>query len=49
MIYSAAHGDTAFTVPRFDAYLRRVMPTWAKPATDQGLAAIAIAYPKTDD
>jgi hypothetical protein len=26
MIYSPAHGDTAFTVPLFDAYLRRTMP-----------------------
>lgn len=26
MIYSPAHGDTAFTVPLFDAYLRRVIP-----------------------
>ena len=26
MIYSPAHGDTAFTVPLFDSYLRRVMP-----------------------
>ena len=26
MIYSPAHGDTAFTVPMFDEYLRRVMP-----------------------
>jgi len=26
MIYSPAHGDTAFTVPLFDAYCRRVMP-----------------------
>ncbi|MCY3821490.1 MAG: ATP-binding protein [Gammaproteobacteria bacterium] len=26
MIYSPAHGDTAFTVPLFDAYLRRVVP-----------------------
>ena len=26
MIYSPAHGDTAFTVPLFDVYLRRVMP-----------------------
>jgi hypothetical protein len=25
MIYSPAHGDTAFTVPMFDAYMRRVM------------------------
>ncbi|WP_372072112.1 hypothetical protein P7L75_28795 [Tistrella mobilis] len=27
MIYSPQHGDTAFTVPLFDAYLRRVIPT----------------------
>ena len=26
MVYSPAHGDTAFTVPLFDAYLRRVLP-----------------------
>lgn len=26
MIYSPAHGDTAFTVPLFDGFLRRVMP-----------------------
>ncbi len=26
MIYSPAHGDTAFTVPLFDQYLRRTMP-----------------------
>lgn len=26
MIYSPAHGDTGFTVPLFDRYLRRVMP-----------------------
>jgi hypothetical protein len=26
MIYSPAHGDTAFTVPMFDEYLKRVMP-----------------------
>jgi hypothetical protein len=29
MIYSPAHGDTAFTVPLFDEYLKRVMPDWA--------------------
>ena len=28
MVYSPAHGDTAFTVPMFDAYLRRTMPEW---------------------
>ncbi len=26
MIYSPAHGDTAFTVPLFEGYLQRVMP-----------------------
>lgn len=26
MIYSPAHGDTAFTVPRFDDFLKRIMP-----------------------
>jgi hypothetical protein len=30
MIYSPQHGDTAFTVPMFDAFMRRTMPdgTW---------------------
>jgi KaiC/GvpD/RAD55 family RecA-like ATPase len=27
MIYSPAHGDTAFTVPLFDEFMKRVMPT----------------------
>ena len=26
MIYSPAHGDTAFTVPLFDDFLRRTLP-----------------------
>lgn len=26
MIWSPSHGDTAFTVPLFDAFLKRVMP-----------------------
>ena len=26
MLYSPAHGDTAFTVPLFDQFMRRVMP-----------------------
>lgn len=30
MIYSPAHGDTAFTVPLFDAFMLRTMPTWKK-------------------
>lgn len=28
MIYSPAHGDTAFTVPLFDEFMRRTMPDW---------------------
>lgn len=27
MVYSPAHGDTAFTVPLFDAFMRRIMPS----------------------
>ena len=26
MVFSPAHGDTAFTVPLFDAFMRRIMP-----------------------
>ena len=26
MLYSPAHGDTAFTVPLFDAFMKRIMP-----------------------
>ena len=26
MIYSPSHGDTAFTVPLFDEFMRRSMP-----------------------
>lgn len=32
MIYSPAHGDTAFTVPMFDAFLRRAMPGFERAA-----------------
>ena len=28
MIYSPAHGDTAFTVPLFDKFMLRTMPDW---------------------
>ena len=28
MIYSPAHGDTAFTVPLFDQFMLRAMPDW---------------------
>ena len=26
LIFSPAHGDTAFTVPLFDAFMKRIMP-----------------------
>ena len=29
MIYSPSHGDTAFTVPLFDQYMRRAIPTFS--------------------
>ena len=32
MIYSPAHGDMAFTVPLFDRFMRRAMPTVQAPA-----------------
>lgn len=35
MVFSPAHGDTAFTVPLFDRFLRRVMPGW-RPQTRPG-------------
>jgi hypothetical protein len=28
MIFSPQHGDTAFTVPMFDEFMRRSMPDW---------------------
>jgi len=34
MIYSPAHGDTAFTVPLFDEYLKRAMSGWQRPPRD---------------
>ncbi len=29
MVYSPQHGDTSFTVPMFDEFMRRSMPGWA--------------------
>jgi len=36
MIYSPAHGDTAFTVPLFDEYLRRTIPRWRPRSATNG-------------
>ena len=30
MIWSPAHGQTAFTVPMFDAFMVRAMPEWGQ-------------------
>jgi len=30
MIYSPAHGDTAFTVPLFDEFMKRIIPTFKR-------------------
>lgn len=32
MIWSPAHGDTAFTVPMFDEFMRRAIPVWSPEA-----------------
>jgi len=33
MVWSPSHGETAFTVPLFDEFMKRAMPEWA-PAGD---------------
>lgn len=33
MIWSPSHGDTAFTVPLFDEFMKRVMPGWKPPTS----------------
>lgn len=35
MVYSPQHGDTAFTVPMFDEFMKRSMPDWI-PVTRRG-------------
>ena len=34
MIWSPTYGDTAFTVPLFDEFMRRIMPAWNAPACE---------------
>jgi hypothetical protein len=36
MIFSPAHGDTAFTVPLFDEFLRRIIPERHPPTRTRG-------------
>lgn len=38
MIYSPQYGDTAFTVPMFDEFMKRSMPDWAPGAAMTGAA-----------
>jgi hypothetical protein len=35
MIWSPSHGDTAFTVPLFDEFMKREMPGWTPPRGKQ--------------
>lgn len=35
MIYSPAHGDTAFTVPLFDQFMKRIIPSIKRPPTER--------------
>jgi hypothetical protein len=35
MVYSPSHGETAFTVPLFDAFMRREMPEFKSGASDE--------------
>jgi hypothetical protein len=32
MVWSPTFGDTAFTVPLFDEFMKRIIPIWSKPA-----------------
>ncbi len=34
MIWSPTHGDTAFTVPLFDEFMKRIMPNWKRVRSD---------------
>jgi hypothetical protein len=36
MIYAPSYGETAFTVPLFDEYLRRTMPNWSASTAQDG-------------
>lgn len=35
MVWSPSHGDTAFTVPLFDEFMKREMPEWNPPAKNK--------------
>jgi hypothetical protein len=51
MIFSPRFGETAFTVPMFDDFLRRAMPDWVSPSPNAMMVrrnTISIAGPGTD-
>lgn len=48
MIYSPAHGDTAFTVPRFDQFMRRTMPA-ALPSSSSSTAPHPLPPNRSDE
>jgi len=45
MIYSPQHGDTAFTVPLFDEFMKRSVPVWTPPQSDSSDASRGGAKP----
>jgi hypothetical protein len=45
MVYSPQHGDTAFTVPMFDDFMRRSLPDWT-PSTPVGVDSRKRSSPK---
>lgn len=49
MIYSPKHGETAFTVPMFDEYMRREVPVWVSRKTPAGRAGRRSGKPQGSD
>ena len=45
MVWSPSHGDTAFTVPLFNEFMRRIMPggEWKKAKTTMTLIPVTAA------
>jgi hypothetical protein len=33
MVWSPTFGDTAFTVPLFDEFMKRIIPAWSNPGS----------------
>lgn len=43
IVFGSSHGDTAFTVPLFDAFLRRAIPEWKGPAPSSETLPLEVA------